>query len=235
MANRFKYVYNGAMKRIFLICFMVLNLFGLRVFAGQEVMPYSTHETKHFGIGVIQLPNSFTLYSEPNLTSKVYTSVDLEKGVFASSNLAFTPKKALSVYLPASNLAYINVLEDDEDNNWFKVVVDKSTGQTAWLKLDDKDLYYTWREFFNLWGRKNGLYFLKFVPEANKSLYSSCTKDSQQLPGFDFPKYISLSAIKGNWAMVTVVDIGDSNKIGWLQWRSADGELYLFPSVDKKD
>lgn len=207
---------------------------GLSAFALTDIMPYSVEETTNFGVGVIQVPSEFVLYSSPDKDAKVVSKISWDSAGFSSSDLSIAYKKAFVVAVPRKNIAYMSVL-DEGDDSWFRVCVDKYSGKSAWMKLEEKDLYYTWREFYNGWGRRNGLYFLKGVPEEKKQLFSSCSDDSQKLEKFDYPKFIGLSAIRGNWGMVTIVDIGNENKIGWIQWRNKLGQFYLFPSVNKKD
>ena len=42
---------------------------------------------------------------------------------------------------------------------------------------------------------------------------------------------IVLNVIRGNWALVTVVDIDRTPKTGYIRWRSDDGVKYLFPDI----
>ena len=44
-------------------------------------------------------------------------------------------------------------------------------------------------------------------------------------------KKINLTAIKGNWALVSVYDIDKTPKTGYLRWRSDEGVIYAFPNI----
>ena len=42
-----------------------------------------------------------------------------------------------------------------------------------------------------------------------------------------------MSLLRGNWMLVTIVDIGNEPKVGWIKWRNEDGTLMIFPNIDK--
>ena len=54
-------------------------------------------------------------------------------------------------------------------------------------------------------------------------------EDSEVSYEFIYPKYIRLQLIKGNWALIKVVDYDNEQKVGWFKWRNPDGTLNLFP------
>ena len=45
------------------------------------------------------------------------------------------------------------------------------------------------------------------------------------------PQKINLTAIKGNWALVSVFDIDRTPKTGYVRWRSPNGVKYYFPAM----
>ncbi len=45
------------------------------------------------------------------------------------------------------------------------------------------------------------------------------------------PKKINLNIIRGNWALVSVMDLDRTPKTGYVRWRSEDGVRYFFPSL----
>ena len=44
-------------------------------------------------------------------------------------------------------------------------------------------------------------------------------------------KQIKLTAIRGNWALVSVFDIDKTPKTGYIKWRSDSGIIYAFPNI----
>ena len=75
------------------------------------------------------------------------------------------------------------------------------------------------------------LHFTHHYREADgtKKLHSAPAETSQELGGFDVVKYIKLTIIRGNWALVSVIDMANVPKTGFVKWRNADGQLYMFP------
>ena len=45
------------------------------------------------------------------------------------------------------------------------------------------------------------------------------------------PQAIHLNIIKGNWALVSVLDMDKTPKTGYVRWRSDDGVRYFFPDI----
>ena len=47
----------------------------------------------------------------------------------------------------------------------------------------------------------------------------------------NYAKVIKLTKIQGNWALVTVKDIDEVPKTGFMKWRNSDGTIYAFPDI----
>ena len=47
----------------------------------------------------------------------------------------------------------------------------------------------------------------------------------------NYPQKINLNVIRGNWALVSVMDLDKIPKTGYIRWRSDDGVRYFFPAV----
>ena len=56
-------------------------------------------------------------------------------------------------------------------------------------------------------------------------------KDYDMIVIENYPQKIKLTALRGNWALVSVLDMDKTPKTGFLKWRSADGEIYAFPEI----
>ena len=72
------------------------------------------------------------------------------------------------------------------------------------------------------------------LSEEYKKMYASDSKESQVVESFKYPKFINFSMIKGNWMLVSVLDIEKRTKIGWLKWRDEDGKLLAFPFFEEQ-
>ena len=45
----------------------------------------------------------------------------------------------------------------------------------------------------------------------------------------NIPQQIKLVVLRGNWALVSVLDMDKTPKTGYIRWRSDDGVRYFFP------
>ncbi len=216
------------MKRLFLLI-LFLFLFCPVVFA--DIIPTTTNSIAHYGFGVLNMKDSFCVYSEPDENSKVLKKIDFEKEaqyqpiIDKTSSLEGT----IIVYVPSSSIALVSV-ESNQENGWYEIYYDQKNGKTGWVKQTNPDAFKTWRSAYYTWGKKYGLYIFRNVPEEKKRLYSQDSDTSQALESFTYPKNINFSMIRGNWMLVSVLDLGQHNtKIGWIRWRDDDGKLLIFP------
>ena len=74
---------------------------------------------------------------------------------------------------------------------------------------------------------------MKNIDYHQRGIYSGAYDGSQKLGGFTLIKNIRLNKISGNWALVTVVDFDNKLKIGYIRWREDDGQIIIFPRMDK--
>mgnify|MGYP000230687296 FL=1 len=85
--------------------------------------------------------------------------------------------------------------------------------------------------FYNMYGRKYGLNLLKEAPAEAKDLHVSTDDKSQIVATINMPQKINLNVIRGNWALVSVMDIDRTPKTGYVRWRSDNGVKYYFPAI----
>ena len=84
---------------------------------------------------------------------------------------------------------------------------------------------------YNTYGKKYGLKILKDAPENTYTLHSDTDDSSQAVAHINHPQFIKLNVLRGNWALVSVVDLDKIPKTGYIRWRSDDGVKYLFPDI----
>ena len=82
-----------------------------------------------------------------------------------------------------------------------------------------------------MYGKKYGLYILKGAPDCVKTMKSATDKQSQTVATMNLPTKINLNIIRGNWALVSVMDMDKAPKTGYIRWRGDDGVKYLFPDI----
>ena len=89
----------------------------------------------------------------------------------------------------------------------------------------------TWINFYNTYGKKYGLVLLVGSPESCKSIKSSTEDTARNISEMNYPQKIKLNVIRGNWALVSVMDLDRTPKTGYIRWRSDDGIRYFFPDI----
>lgn len=214
------------MKKFFLILAIMLFIPLQGVCTGEVIPQYVSIEQTNT-LGLYQVPNEIVLYKEPSETSTLIHSISwIGNKIFPESVKA---QDLFVVYLPAKNLGFLAVT--DETENWVEVIYNNSTGAKGWIKKDDPYRFYTWVMFYNMYGRKYGLNLLKEAPAEAKDLHVSTEEKSQIVGTINMPQKINLNVIRGNWALVSVMDIDRTPKTGYVRWRSDNGVKYYFPAI----
>lgn len=209
------------MKKIFLL--LVLFLFGA-LSAKADVMPYYTNRINPASVGVYQATNSFKVYQKPDEKSKILVEGSFD---YKNYNCPISTGEMFVVFIQLKELAFFQVIDEDEE--WYQI----SYGDNlkGWIKKEDSGRFLNWRAFYNLYGKKYGLYYMKDAPDCTKHLHSAGDENSQVVSSLNLVQMVKLTAIKGNWAVVSILDMDKITKIGYINWRSSNGEIYLFPAI----
>lgn len=213
------------MKKIFLTLFLLL--FTAIPTLAEKVMPDKTDLKNTRTIGVYQVSNEIVLHKDYDENSDVIKTIKWNKNEILPENLTF--HDVFVVFIPNKSLALMQVTDETED--WVEVIYNNTTGEKGWLKKDDPYKFATWTNFYNMYGKKYGLYILKGAPECVKNMKSSPDKQSQTVDTMNLPSKINLNVIRGNWALVSILDMDKTSKTGYIKWRSDDGVKYLFPDI----
>lgn len=213
------------MKRIL---FLLILFFGFVLpIHAQTVMPENVCLKYTNTVGVYQVSHNITLYKQPDEKSDILHSIKWTKDEIFPDSLTFND--LFLVFLPSKSLALMVVT--DETDDWVEVIYNNSTGAKGWLKKDDPYKFSTWVNFYNMYGRKYGLYILKGAPDIIKDLRSATEDNSQVVARINIPNKINLNVIRGNWALVSVLDLDKTPKTGYMRWRGDHGVKYMFPAI----
>lgn len=195
-----------------------------------DILPLSSKSIKHYGIGVLNMPKSYTVYQYPYKDAKILREVNYE-GIKRSAivNTIDMRKVSYVAYVPSENIALLTV-DLNPGNDWYCVFLDQGTGETGWVYHKNKRDFYTYKQMFYKWGKKYGLRVFNDLPQNDKVLYSKEDLASKVLDEIKYPKYISFTVIRGNWLLATVKDYTGQPKVGWFNWRRDDGVLNMFPN-----
>ena len=211
-------------------CFLVLlAVFVTANVSVADVLPYYSGSISNKTIGFAQLSQNTKVYLYPRVDADLLEDIHWNSYEVNLSRGAVEPREVFSVFVPELSLSYCMVVDIQDD--WYKIIYDKNDIKTGWIKLDNKDYFWTLKDFYSHYGRKYGLYYMKNVDYRKRGLYSGAYSESQKLSGFTLIKSIKLNKISGNWALVTVVDIDSHPKIGYINWRESDGTIVLFPKI----
>lgn len=214
------------MRKIFLILTFLIILI---LPAKADVMPYYVNNINTNSIGVYQATNEIKIYKEPNENSKLLLNVTWDATNFNCPDISAS--NLFAVFLPKKELAFLYVVDENDNEDWFQVSFNKNGAKLGWIKKDDDYRFLNWRTFFNLYGRKYGLYYMKDAPAESKVIYGTNTDNAQSIGKITLPQNLNLTSVRGNWLLIIAFDVDRTQKIGWIKWRSLSGEIYLFPNI----
>lgn len=181
--------------------------------------------------GFLQMDKNFAIFDQPAQKAKLLDYASWNNDAVVLNDKKLYPSQVFSVFNPKKNYAFCYVM--DEENGYYKIIYDKKNGLSGWVKPEKTDDFWTLKEFYTHYGKKNTLYYLKDVDIRTRNLRSAPSDTAQSVGGFSITKNIKLVLIKGNWALVSVIDYeGTVPKTGFVKWRDADGSLLLFPKMD---
>ena len=207
------------MKKFLIMLFMMICV---PVFA--DTMPFYVDSVPKEAIGVYQTGKEVVLYSHPDANSEVVKRMEF------SYKPDTMPSNVFGVLINEKGLGLMYVT-DIGDEGWVEVIYDKITGAKGWVITEDRMQFLPWINFYNLYGRKYGIRFMKDSPKDLQVLRAKSEDLSQTVSKLNYVKMIKLTKIQGNWALVTVKDMDEIPKTGFLKWRNSDGTIYAFPDI----
>ena len=219
------------MKKILL--FFVLTVMSSLILSfnteaySKDIMPVRTTLNQVNSIGLYQIGDDVQIYKEPNEESQILYRVRWNNNEFFPQDIGF--EKFFVVFLPNKSLELVAVTDMTED--WIEIVYNNSTGETGWVKMDDPYKFMTWINFYNTYGKKYGLNLLGGAPETCKDIKASTEDLAKTISVIQPPAKINLNVIRGNWALISVMDMDKTPKTGYVRWRSNDGTRYFFPAI----
>lgn len=213
------------MKKIFII--FIFMLFGLTLPAKADIMPVSSVSTQRNTIGMYQVPKHVVVYEKADTKSKILYEANWDYEKFKASS--GTDYSFFSVFIPKKELGFVQVVDFTDD--WINIVYNKERHLTGWIQAEEFR-FMIWRNFYGIYGRKYGLYIFDDKKATVKDLHSGTDEETQVVDTITTKiSKIKLTAIKGNWALVTILDANKNAKTGYIRWRTDDGELQLFPDI----
>lgn len=204
--------------------FLLVLLMFIAIPAFADTMPYYVDSIPKTSIGLYQTDEELSIYTHPDANSGLIKKMTFD---YNPENM---PDSVFAVLVNEQKLGYLYVT-DIGDEGWVEVIYNKKTGAKGWVIAKDSMQFLPYRNFYNLYGKKYGLRILKNTPKDLEVLRAKSEDLSQIVSKFNYVKKINLTVIRGNWALVSVFDLDQTPKTGYLKWRETDGTIYAFPNV----
>lgn len=206
------------------ILIVILVIFGIANICYADVTPLTTSEIPSTSIGVYQVSSSkLMVYNNPSENAKVIYKENIDYSQYLDKKSSST----FCVILPQKQLSYLYAIDCYDE--WVQVIYNKSTNAIGWVKKEDYFQFLPWVNFYGMYGRKYGLVELKSTNNFNRTLHSQPDKNAQIVATITKPLRIRLTSLEGNWALVSILDITGSVHTGYIEWRTQNGEYFVFP------
>jgi len=215
------------MKKIFISLFIFLNLYLVAV---ADVMPYYINSLRRYGIGYTQVTSPLVMRREPKLDAEILETLNfnykIEETTCEKNKERCDINEVFASYSKSKKIAFMTTL--DSVDGWNLVCFNQSEMPVCGWVEEEKNKYYTIAEFFEIFGRKYGVYLFKDLQKIDKVLYAAPVKQTNSTGSLEMPKIINPWLIRGNWMLVKAMDFQSKAKTGWLNYRGNDGKLRLF-------
>lgn len=215
------------MKKILISFFIFLNIY---LSAKADVMPYYVNSLKRYGIGYTNVQSPVVLRREPKLDGEILETLTFnfkEENTTCEKNVEKCKiEEVFSAYSRSKKIALMTTLDYTE--GWSMVCFNQKEYPVCGWVEEGKNKYYNWMEFFDIFGKKYGLYLFKDLQKTDKILYGAPIKQTNSIDSLNIPKSINPWLIRGNWLLIKAQDFNNQYKTGWFNFRGDDGKLKLF-------
>ena len=193
-----------------------------------DVMPYYMNSLKRYGIGYTSVSSPLIMRREAKSDGEILETFtfDFKGNATCEKNKdRCTIDEAFSAYSAKNKIALMTTLDESED--WNLVCFNQLEMPVCGWVETNKNKFYNWSDFFNIYGKKFGLYLFKDIKKADKILYSAPFKETNAVGSIEMPRMISTWLVRGNWLLVKVYDFNNQQKTGWINFRE-NNKLKLF-------
>ena len=191
-----------------------------------NIVPLNSDDIPKDAIGVYQTDDRLTVHIKPACGSNKV----LDNKISYSDYNNKQTDNMFAIMVPSKKLGYLYVIDISDDEQWLKVIYDKDKNLTGWVYKNDDFQFMTWMDFISLYGRKYGLTKLK-SHNTIEELYSNPDINAQTVAKFNCPKIIRMTALEGNWVLVSILDYNNTTATGYTPWRTHNGQILLFPNI----
>ena len=193
-----------------------------------DYLPKYASSIRDFGIGIYFGDGQAVVYAEPDENSEILAKMSWDTDKVWINDRITEPKNVFGVFVPENALSGFIAL-DEQGTEYTKIIYDNQKGLEGWIKNAPDTRVFYWRQLFYKYGKTKGLYVFSNISKDMRILKLAPEDDSEESSRFVYPQYIRLQLIKGNWALLKVVDYDNEQKVGWFRWRNSDGVLNMYP------
>ncbi len=214
------------MKKLLIIFFIFFNFL---LQANAEVLPYYINSLRRYGIGFTSVKSPLVLRRTPDQSGEILETLNFDFNKNASclvNKNRCELDEIFAAYSENRKIALLTTL--DETENWSLVCFNQGQNPICGWASEKENKFYNWSDFFNIFGKKYGLYLFKDLQKKDKILYSAPLKQTNSTGSIELPKAIFPWLVRGNWVLVKVHDFNNQMKTGWFNFRGDDGKLRLF-------
>lgn len=217
---------------IFIVAFMFI--FNISVTYAAEYMPSSFKSFNSYMIGIYFAPEEIKIYSTPDEKSELKELIRWNTHGVEAVPEQVSSSEAFLAFVPSKKYALMQVVSEDDNDDWVEIIYNKKTGDKGWVKNPVLDKFKPLLEFVQKYGKNHNLYFLHDTPEKYKILYTGPDETAQTVKNFEYSSIqeIELVYISGNWMLVKVHDYNQEIPVGWIRWRDNDGNIFVFPKLN---
>ena len=193
-----------------------------------NVVPYYFSSLKVSPVGFTFVKSPLNMRNIPDRNAPVVevVSFDFDDNISCFRDEGCKVSEVFSVYVKEKKVAVMSAV--DKTDEWNFVCFNKSKNKTCGWVEDKDNKFYGLMDFYNIFGRKYGLYILHDLSKADRTIYSSPTKNTNSTGELMLPKSITPWLVQGNWILVKVLDFDNDKKTGWFNFRDESGRLKLF-------
>ncbi len=198
--------------------------------ANADYLPNYFNPSFYYGNGIVQVNGVVPVYETNSEKSPLVAYIKVEDNgllIKTRKTKKQKPENSLIAYNSENNLAFLSLKNDTDD--WYQVCYDQKDKLFGWIKKNENIDYFSWVDFMNFYGRKNGIHLFRNIEDKYKKLYSKASTNSTTVDDFKFAKHIAIWLVEDEWLLVKVTTYENVTKTGWLKWKLEDGSIMAFP------
>ena len=166
------------MKKILILFFI---LFSCSQMLLADVMPYYINSLRRYGIGYTKVQNPLIMRRETKLEGEILETLNFnfkEEVTSCEKNKDRCEiDEVFAAYSKSKKIAFLTTLDTTE--GWNLVCFNQTERPVCGWVEEQQNKFYSWSEFFEIFGKKYGLYLFKDLQKNDKILYGAPVKQTK--------------------------------------------------------